>query len=274
MPAPSITHIKPRSGLAGLDLPGIWAHRELLFFLAWRDIKVRYSQTLLGMGWAVLQPAATVAVLTLIFSRVPSLRPEGVPYTLFALCGLVPWLFFASTVLAGTNSLVVSSNLVTKVYFPRLLVPAAAVVAGIPDLVLSCVLLLSMMAWYRLSPDSSLLLFPAAVALLLSAALGVVLWSSTLTVRYRDFRHALPFVLQLGFFVTPVIYPLDTAAGTWRRILVLNPLTGVVEMWRASLLGQPVSAAVGALSAGMIICLLVSGIVAFRVLERDLADVI
>lgn len=269
-----MSHIRPHSGNVGGDLREVWAYREVLYFLAWRDVKVRYSQTLLGAGWAVLQPALGVLVLTLAFARVPGLAPEGVAYPVFALCGLVPWIFFSNAVLAGTNSLVTSSNLVTKVYFPRVLVPAAAVLGGLPDLAFSSVLLGVVVTGFGVVSFGGLWLLPFALVLLLAVALGVALWTSVLTVRYRDVRHAVPFALQIAVFMTPVVYSFDVVPRNWRLLLDLNPMVGVIAAWRAAVVGSPLSGLALGLSCLVTAALLGSGLLAFRALEHELADVI
>jgi lipopolysaccharide transport system permease protein len=273
--------IEPQRGLAGLQLGELWAYRELFYFLVWRDIKVRYKQTVLGAAWAILQPLATAAVFTIFFNRIAGISSDGVPYPLFAYCGLLVWTFFAQGITASSTSLVGSANLITKVYFPRLVVPISSVLAGVVDLAVAFPLLLVMMAFYGTWPGPAVLLLPFVVLLAFIASLGVGLWLSALCVNYRDVRHVVPFLVQLWLFVTPVIYPASKVGPAFARVglpswlLGLNPMAGVVEGFRAALLGTGGQiAALVAASTVSALALFASGTFYFRSVERSFADVV
>jgi homopolymeric O-antigen transport system permease protein len=273
--------IEPRRGLAGLQLGELWAYRELFYFLVWRDIKVRYKQTALGAAWAILQPLATAAVFTIFFNRIAGISSDGVPYPLFAFGGLLVWTFFAQGVAASSNSLVGSANLITKVYFPRLVVPVSSVLSGLVDLLVAFPLLIVMMALYGIRPGAAVLLLPLVVVLAFVSALGVGLWLSALCVRYRDVRHVVPFLVQLWLFVTPVIYPASKVGPAFARIglppwlLGLNPMAGVVEGFRGALFGAGGSIApLMATSTAVALVLVTSATFYFRSVERSFADVV
>jgi lipopolysaccharide transport system permease protein len=278
--APALV-IEPRSGLARLQLGELWEYRELLYFLVWRDIKVRYKQTVLGVAWAILQPLATAAVFTIFFGRIARIPSDGIPYPLFAYSGLLVWTFFAQGVSGSSISLVGSANLITKVYFPRLVVPISAVLAGIVDLVIAFPLLIVMMALYRISPGPTALLLPLIVLLAFVASLGVGLWLSAICVEYRDVRHVVPFLVQLWLFVTPVIYPASKVAPALSRagfpvwLLGLNPMAGVVEGFRAALLGTGTHVGLLLLTSTFsALAFLTSATFYFRSVERSFADVV
>jgi lipopolysaccharide transport system permease protein len=243
--------------------------------LAWRDVKVRYSQTLLGALWAVLQPVAAAAVFVLVFARLMPRSSQELPYSAFVLSGLVPWVFFSNALLAGANSIITSANLVTKVYFPRILIPAASALAGLLDLLLSGAVLAGFL-WLRgvpVSIDAAAMV--ASLLALVAVALGSAFWAAALNVRYRDFRHALPFLVQLGLFVTPVIYSVAGLPASSRKIiLMLNPMAGVVETFRSSIFGTALTADLGVAWFALSFLLLASGAAVFRAVERELADVI
>lgn len=273
--AASLTLIRPRSAWAPLDLAELWAHRELLVFLAWRDLKVRYKQTALGVLWAVVQPVATMLVFTLVFGRIAQVPVGDVPYPLFAFAGLLPWQLFSSALTDAGNSLVANRDLLTKVYLPRLLIPFAAVLASLVDLGVAFVLLLGLMAFERYSPGPTIVLLPAFIALALLTALAVGVWLAALNVRYRDIRYTIPFITQFLLFATPVAYPLSAVPEPWRSVLALNPLAAVVEGFRWALLGTtPVLPATLGISVAALIVLFVSGLYYFRRAEREFADVI
>jgi len=269
-------HVRIRSGADGvaLDLGELWAQRELLFFLVWRDVKVRYKQTLMGAAWVVIQPFFTMLIFTAVFHRLGGFRSDGLPYPLFAYAGLLLWVFFSQAVVNGTHSLLVNSALVTKVYFPRMYVPAAAVGAGLVDLAVASVLLGGMLVYYGVGTTWRLLLAPAYVLLTVVLALGLGLLTSALTVKYRDLRHALPFLIQLLLFASPVIYPLDVVPERWRWAAALNPLTGILEGFRASLSGRPVDLPTTAVSVGLAFALLALSAYVFRRAEETFADLI
>jgi len=273
---PITTVIEPSRGWVPLKLSQLWEYREVLYFLVWRDIKVRYRQTLIGVTWAIIQPFMTMVVFSVFFGRLAKMPYDGTPYPLFVLAALVPWTFFANGLTLSANSLVHSSHLITKVYFPRLLVPLARVLTGLPDLALSFLVLLGMIWWYGLLQSRPALVWLPALALLgFVTALGVGLWLSALNVQYRDVQHAVPFVVQLWLFATPIAYPSSLLPGAWRTVYGFNPMVGVVEGFRWTLLGSgsapgPMVAA----SALAALVILVTGAFFFRRVERTFADVV
>jgi lipopolysaccharide transport system permease protein len=268
--------IERQPGWRFLDLGELWRYRELLYFLTWRDIKVRYKQTVLGVVWAVLQPFATMVVFSLFLGRMAGVAPPDVPYPLFVFAGLLPWTFFASAVSSASQSIVGNQNLVTKVYFPRLIIPMGAVAASLVDLAIAFVLLLGMMGFYRTPPGWSVLLLPPIVLGLVVAAVGVGVLLSALTVAYRDFRYVVPFLVQLWMFATPSIYlETETVVGpTGLALLPLNPAQGLISNFRAAMLGQPLDLYSLGVSAAVSVVLLVAGCTYFRCVERGFADVI
>jgi lipopolysaccharide transport system permease protein len=273
---PPLTVIERKPGWQFLDLNELWRYRELLFFLVWRDIKVRYKQTVLGASWAVLQPLATMVVFSLFLGRNGGMPSGDVPYPLFAFAGLLPWFFFANAVTAASQSVVGSQNLVTKVYFPRLIIPMGAVGAGLVDLAISFGLLGAMMLWYGATPDWGLVLALPITLGLLVAALGVGTLLSALTVAYRDFRHVVPFLVQLWMFATPSIYMRaeEVIGPRWRLLLPLNPAYGLVANFRQAMLGGALDVPSLAISAAVGIAMLVLGCLYFRRVECDFADII
>jgi lipopolysaccharide transport system permease protein len=273
-PEQPLVVIEPSRSWLALDLASLWAYRELLYFLTWRDVKVRYKQTALGVAWAVLQPLFTMLIFSLFFGRLAGIPSDGAPYPLFAFAGLLPWVFFSNAVSNSGNSLVGSANLITKVYFPRLLVPGAAVGAGLVDLLLGFALLALLMVYYGAMPSSGIVLLPVLVVLLALLALGVGLLASALNVKYRDIRYALPFIIQLWMFVSPVIYPASFVPAQWRWVLWLNPLAGIIEGFRAALFGAPVSWGMLGAAALLTLALLVFAAFIFRRMEKSFADVV
>lgn len=274
-PVPKVTRVAPTSGWVALGLADVWQYRELLWFLALRDIKVRYKQTVLGASWVILQPVATATVFTIIFGRLARIPSDGVPYAVFALAGLIPWSFFATAVSASALSLVGNTNLISKVYFPRLCVPIATVIAAFVDLLVAFLVLLVAMAIYGVSGGPRIV-FALPFALLAGgAALGIGLWLSAIAARYRDVRHVVPFLLQFGLFATPVAYPSTLLPAHWQVVYALNPMVGVVEGFRWSLLGSDIAIGGLALSSTVsVLVLLGTGAFYFRRMERSLADVI
>jgi lipopolysaccharide transport system permease protein len=266
--------ITPEGAGVQLNLGDLWAYRELLYFLTWRDIKVRYKQTLMGVAWVVLQPLLTMVIFTLVFNSFVKLEEGAIPYPLFAYAGLLLWTFFSVSVSSGTNSLIGNTSLVTKVYFPRAFIPAAAVGAGLVDFGVGAVVLAALAVYYGVQVTWGLLLLPAFVGLAAALALAVGMITSALTVRYRDLRHALPFLLQLWMFASPVIYPLGVVPGRWRWVLALNPLTGVLEGFRASLAGTGFDWGLVAVPAVAAPALLAVAFYVFRQLEDTFADII
>lgn len=274
LPAEPLVVIRPSGRWKALNLKEIWAYRELLFFLTWRDVKVRYKQTALGAAWAILQPLFMMIIFTIFFGRLAGVGSAGIPYPLFALAGLVPWTFFANSITASGNSLVGSANLITKVYFPRLIVPAAAMLAGLVDFVLAFLLLCVMMVYYRVALTVQVLVLPLLVFLTALFALAVGTWMSALNVKYRDVRFALPFIIQLWLFVSSVIVPSSSVPPKWRWVLMLNPMSGIIEGYRAALLGLPFDWPALGMAAGLTILVLLYAIYSFGRVERSFADII
>ncbi|MBX3306087.1 MAG: ABC transporter permease [Nitrospira sp.] len=270
-----VIRIEPSRGWVSLQLKELWAYRELLYFLIWRDVKVRYKQTALGVGWAVIQPVTTMIVFSVFFGRLGKIPSDGIPYPIFAYAALVPWTFFAQGMGQASNSLVGSANLIKKVYFPRLSVPIASVTSGIIDFSIAFVILLGMMLYYGILPTLNVIWLPCLLVLTVVTSLGVSLWLSALNVQFRDVRHVLPFLIQLWFFATPVAYPSSLLSEPWRTLYSLNPMVGVVEGFRWALLGTETAPGpmliVSSLTA---LALLVGGAFYFRRLEKTFADVI
>ena len=272
---PPATRIEPSRGWRGPDFRELWRHRELLYFLTWRDIKVRYKQTALGASWAILQPFLTMLIFSVIFGHLAKIPSDGVPYPIFAFAALVPWLFFANALMLGANSVVMTPDLVTKIYFPRVIMPTAAVLGGLLDLGIGMVVLGAMMVVYGITPGPEVLLVLPLLLLAVATALAVALWLSALNVQYRDVRYVVPFLTQLWLFATPIAYPSSLFGEPWQTILGLNPMAGVVEGFRWALLGT--STAPGPLvlaSAVAALALLAGGILYFRRVEDQFADVI
>lgn len=266
--------IEPTRPWVALDLRGLWAYRELLYFLTWRDVKVRYKQTLLGATWAIIQPLFTMIIFSLLFGRLAGIKSDDIPYPMFAYAGLLPWTFFSNAVTASGNSLVGSSSLITKIYFPRIIIPAAAVAAGLVDLVLAFLVLIPLMFYYGVSVTPRLVFLPLMVIVITFLALAIGMWMSALNVKYRDIRYALPFVIQLWMFVSPIIYPASMLGGKLKIVLALNPLTGIIENFRASLLGRPMKWSSLAISAAITFVLFVYSAYSFRRMEKTFADLV
>jgi homopolymeric O-antigen transport system permease protein len=267
--------IRPSRGWVPLRVREFWEYRELLYFLIWRDIKVRYKQTVLGAAWAIIQPFFTMVVFSLFFGRLAKVPSDGIPYPLFTYAALVPWTFFANGLNQASNSLVGSANLVKKVYFPRLVIPVAAVVSGAVDLGLALIVLVGMMGYYGFVPSANILWLPLFFVLALVAALAVSLWLSALNVEFRDVRYTLPFLTQLWLFATPIAYPSSLLSEPWRTVYGLNPMVGVVEGFRWALLasGSPPGGMIIASTLATVV-LLVGGAFYFRRMERSFADII
>jgi lipopolysaccharide transport system permease protein len=274
--SPRVTVIEPVRGWTPLDLRELWEYRELLFFLAGRDIKVRYRQTALGVAWAVLQPFSTRVVFSVFFGRLGGIPSDDMPYPLFSFAGLVPWTFFAYGLSEASNSVVGSQQLITKVYFPRLTIPIATVLAGVVDFAIAFVILIVMMLFYGIVPTIRVVWIAPMVLLAVVSALGVGLWLAALNVKYRDVRYALPFLTQLWLFATPIAYPSSLLdEGTWRSVYALNPMVGVVEGFRWALLGSrtaPGSMLVASSVAAL--ALLIGGAIYFRRMEATFADIV
>ncbi len=266
--------IEPEEAGVRLDLPDLWAYRELLLFFIWRDVKVRYKQTLMGALWVIVQPLCTMLIITLVFHRLGGLDTAQMPYPLFAYAGLLLWTFFSNAVGNSTTSLVQNTSLITKVYFPRMFVPAAATAAGLVDLAVAALILAGMCVYYHVPLTWPVVLLPLFVAQLMLLALGVGLLISALTVKYRDLRHVLPFLLQFWFFASPIIYPASRMQGRWYWLFAANPLTGIIEGFRAALVGHAPPWPPVALAAALTLALVVFATYVFRRLEATFADVI
>jgi len=270
-----LTVIEPRKGWIPIDFKEIWNYSELLYFLTKREIKVRYKQTLLGTMWAVIQPVFTMFVFTLFFGRLAKMPSDGVPYPIFVYAGLLPWTYFANAIAASGNSLVGNANLITKVYFPRLIIPASAALSGLLDLFIAMTVLGGLMIFYQFPPGWGALLFPALVGLTFVSALGVGLWLSALNVQYRDIRYAIPFLIQIWLFLSPVIYPVSIIDQKYQWLLALNPMGGVIDAYRTSLLGhQPINGLLLSISTLIILSVLLSGLYYFRRMEKSFADIV
>lgn len=267
--------IQPSPPWRPVDLRELWRYRELLYFFVWRDVKVRYKQTTLGVLWAVIQPLFAMIIFAFFFGRIAKLPSDGVPYPLFAYAGLLPWTFFANALGSGSMSLMNNSNLITKIYFPRTLIPIAAVVTGLVDFALALLMLVPLLwIWQTALSSMALIGIPVAMTVCLMVAFGLSLWTSALIVRYRDLRHVIPFVVQVWMFATPIVYPLSMVPERYRWIVKLNPIVSVVESFRSSVFGGPIDASGLAISLLVGLVLIVTGSIYFRYLERIFADVI
>jgi lipopolysaccharide transport system permease protein len=271
----STFRIAPSRGWVSLKLREVWEYRELLYFLIWRDIKVRYKQTVLGASWAIIQPLMTMVVLSVFLGGLAKIPSDGIPYPIFTFTALVPWTFFANGLNQSSNSLVGSAHLITKVYFPRLIMPLASVVSSIVDFLVAFVVLIGMMFFFGIVPTLNVLWLPLFLLLALVTALGVGLWLSALNVEYRDVRHLLGFVTQIWLFATPIAYPSSMLPEPWRTVYGLNPMAGVVEGFRWALLGtNSAPGPIIAVSASAAIVILVTGAFYFRRMERTFADIV
>jgi lipopolysaccharide transport system permease protein len=268
--------IEPSQGRVNLKLRELWNYRELVYFLTWRDIKVRYKQTILGAVWAILQPLLTMLVFSVFFGRLAQIGSDGVPYPIFSYTALVPWTFFATALTASSNSLVTNANLLKKVYFPRLAIPISTVCAGIIDFCLAFMVLLVLMVGYRITPTVNILFLPFLLVLAILTALGVGLWLSAMQVQFRDVRYIIPFLTQFWLFATPIAYPSSLIEdATLRTLYGLNPMTGVVEGFRWALLDTDTApGAIIVASTAVAVGLLVSGLYYFRSMEKTFADVV
>jgi lipopolysaccharide transport system permease protein len=267
--------IRPSEGWIALKLHDLWTYRELLYFMVWRDIKVRYKQTALGATWAIIQPFFSMIVFSLFFGKLAKMPSDGIPYPIFSYAALVPWTFFANGLAQSSNSLVDSANLIKKVYFPRLTIPIANVLSGLVDFALAFLVLIGLMLWYGVIPTARILWLPLFLLLAFVTALAVGLWLSVLNVEYRDVRYTLPFLTQFWMFATPIVYPSSLLKEPWRTVYGLNPMVGVVEGFRWALLGTKTAPGpIIAVSAFAAIVLLVGGAFYFRRMEKTFADVV
>jgi lipopolysaccharide transport system permease protein len=275
LPDKPLISIRPDQFRFAFNLRELWVYRELLVFLVWRDIKVRYKQTLLGAAWAILQPLLTTLVFTLFFGVLAGVSSDNVPYPVFAYAGLLPWTFFANSVTLSSNSLVGNANLITKVYFPRIIIPSAAVGAGLVDFAIAFIVLVGMMLYYSVGLTWSTLMLPLLALHITLFSIAVGMWLSALNVKYRDIRFVLPFLIQLWMFVSPVIYPASMVPQKWRWLLMLNPLTGIIENFRAALFVQKQFEWLSlGVSMGITVLMLIYSIYSFRRMEKHFADVI
>jgi lipopolysaccharide transport system permease protein len=267
--------LRPSRGFLRLNLRDVWEYRELLYFLVWRDVKVRYKQTALGAAWAILQPVMTMLVFSVFFGRLAKVPSDGIPYPVFAFTALLPWQLFAYALSESSNSLVSNQNLITKVYFPRLVIPIAAVLAGLVDFAIAFVVLLGLMLYYGIVPTAAVALLPLFMLLAVTTALAIGLWLSALNVKFRDVRYTIPFLTQFWMFATPVAYPSSLVPEPWRALYGLNPMAGVVEGFRWALLGKAQGPGpLLAVSVAAVVVLLVGGLMYFRRTESTFADVV
>ena len=272
-PPPQI-HIRPTKGWVALDLNELWNFRSLLYFLIWRDIKIRYKQTVMGVGWAILQPLIAMLIFTIFFGRLAKMPSDGIPYPIFAYTALVPWMFFANALTLASNSLVMQAQMIKKIYFPRLFLPVASVLAGVVDFVLAFIILLAFMGYYGFLPTINVLWLPLLLVLALMTSLGVSLWLSAMNVQFRDVRYIIPFLTQIWFFATPIVYPSSLVPEQWRFVHALNPMVGVIEGFRWILLDAgPAPGPSILVSVAVAIFLFVTGLFYFRRLEKTFADV-
>ena len=270
-----VTRIGPSRSWRSLNLKEIWDYRELLYFLIWRDVKVKYKQTIIGAGWAILQPLMTMIVFTVVFTKIANISSEGIPYPIFAYTALLPWNLFAGAVNRSSVSLVAQVSLISKVYFPRLIIPLSATISGIVDFAIAFVILVGMMFWYGVTPRWTVLSLPLFITIALVAALSVGLWLAALNVRYRDVGHTVPFLIQIWMFASPVAYPVSLIPEKWRLLYSLNPLAGVIEGFRWALLGkESPDFGVIAVSTMVVVALLFGGLIYFKRTERTFADLI
>jgi lipopolysaccharide transport system permease protein len=267
-----VTVNEPPSGIPLPDLREVAQAREVLYFLTWRDVKVRYKQTAIGAAWAILQPLTARLIFTLVFSRLAKLPSDGVPYPVFAYCALVPWTFFATAITQASASLIQNERLITRIYFPRLIIPLASVCAVLLDLALASVVLVALMIFYGIMPTLGVIWVPAFVLIAAAAAIGIGSWLAALNVRYRDVRYVIPFLVQVWIFITPVAYSTSLVPGRWRWVYALNPMVGVVEGFRWAFFGSAISGRDLEISIGTAIAMLLVGLVVFARMEDTFAD--
>jgi len=274
MSLPSL-RIEPPNRWPSIDFRELWEYRELLYFLTWRDIKIRYKQTVLGAAWVIIQPVFMMIVFSLFFGKLAKVPSDGIPYPVFAFCALLPWQLFAHAVSESSNSVVGNQHLITKVYFPRLVIPIASVLTGFIDFLVSLVVLIGLILWFGLVPGWRIIALPGFILLAICTALAVGLWLSALSVQYRDVRYLIGFLVQFWLFATPVAYPSSIIPQQWRAVYALNPMAGVVEGFRWALLGR--SSALGSMlwvSASVVLITLLGGFYYFRRMEQEFADIV
>jgi lipopolysaccharide transport system permease protein len=266
------TIIEPANRITSRDFTDVWEYRELLWFLIWRDIKVRYKQTVIGAAWALIQPVATTAIFSMSFGRIGNMPSDGLPYPLFALAGLVPWSYFSAAVSAGSGALIANQQLISKVYFPRIIIPLASVLTPLVDFAIGLALLVAALLWFGIVPSPHMLWISVFMLLAIATAAAMSLWVSALSVRYRDIRYVLPFVTQFWLFASPVAYPASVIAPRWRELFALNPLTGVIEGFRSALVGAPTVTSMLWLSSITVALLFASGLAYFFRVQGTVAD--
>jgi len=269
------TYIKPSKGWMSIDFKELWRFRELIYFLTWRDIKVRYKQAVLGVAWALLQPVLTVAIFTIVFGILLQTPSQGLPYPLFAISALLPWQLFANALNRSSLSLVTNANLITKIYFPRLSIPLSAIFAALVDFGVSFVVLIAMMIFYQYMPGWNILWLPVIILFAVLTALAVGLWLAALNVQYRDVQHMVPFLIQVWMYASPIVYPIEIIPeGIWRVLYGLNPMVGVIQSYRWALLGGDQPDLTMLISIVVVLFLLVGGFYYFRRLEKTFADIV
>jgi lipopolysaccharide transport system permease protein len=269
----AIFHIAPPKGWVSLGLLELWEYRELLYFLAWRDVKVRYKQTMLGVAWVILQPLMTTLLFTIVFGNLAKIPSENLPYPVFAMAGLIPWNYFSTSFSRGGMSLVASAHLISKVYFPRLIIPISSILVGLIDSAIVFLVLFGLMLYYRIVPTAAIMTLPLFLLLALATALGVSLWLSALDVQYRDVSYLVPFIAQFWMYATPVVYPASLVPARWKLLYSLNPMTGIVEGFRWALFGTGEGPGpMLAVSIAMVLVLLISGAFFFMRMEDTFAD--
>jgi len=272
---PETIHIRPSTGLAALNLGDLWTYRELVFFMIWRDIKVRYKQTFLGAAWAVIQPLLTMLVFNFVFGTIAKVPTDGVPYPIFSYTALLPWGLFTTALNTASRSLTANQNMVTKIYFPRLVLPLASVLGGVVDFAIAFVILVGMLIYYRVTPTLAVWTLPLFLLLALITALGTALWLSAINVQYRDVNYVLPFLTQFWLFLTPVAYSAKVISEKWQLVYSLNPMAGVVNGFRWAVLGTDTGPGLTMwISVAIALVVLISGLFYFRSMERTFADTI
>jgi lipopolysaccharide transport system permease protein len=275
-PETDVIILRPQTGFKPIDLVDLWRYRELIYFMTWRDLKVRYKQTALGASWAILRPFLTMVVFSIFFGRLAKVPSDGIPYPIFAYTALLPWEMFATALNVASRSLVQNSNMITKIYFPRVILPLSSVLGGVVDFAVAFLVLIGMMIYYGFKPTGAVWSLPLFILLAVISSLGIGLWLSAMNVKYRDIGYVTPFLVQFWMYITPIAYPASLVPEKWKLIYALNPMTGVVEGFRWALLGS-VSSAPGPMmivSTSISLALLVSGMFYFRRMEREFADMV
>jgi lipopolysaccharide transport system permease protein len=272
---PPLHVLEPVHGWMRISFADLWHYRDLLYFLTWREVAVRYKQTLLGFAWAIIQPLLAMVVFSVFLGKLAKVPSDGVPYPVFSYLGLLPWTYFSAALTRSSMSLVSNQNLLSKVYFPRLLIPMSGTLSALADFLIALVVLIGLMLWYHITPSAStIIMFPFLTILCSLAATGVGMWLAALNVQYRDVQHAIPFLIQVWMYATPVVYPASLVPAKWRLVYALNPLTGIIESFRDSALGRPIDWSTLIISSLVVIAFLVFGIWRFGRVERQFADIV